>query len=721
MITNRLRTLGSALGVVLAIAPAACGGDDSAPAAAGARAGSGQGGGDGGSDTTGGKAGRGGKGGSGGTGGAGGSAAGSAGRGSGGSAEGGMEGGTAGSNAGTDSGPTCTPPEDVPVPVRTTLRAAPACAADTACGGDLDGTSWAYLDVCVDEDVVFAETYAECPGSVLNGIGDQVLDGTLSFEDGVATHRATITGTGVFQIPVECHACNCKDFQEVTLYNQGVSAFCYEDCYPDNSCRCLIDFAIEVDESESYETSGSTLTVGTHTFDYCASADGLTLAETGASPRLPGTASLVPPSELDSPEICDGVDNDHDGTVDDDPVDCAPPCNVEGVCADVTVRCMGAWICEYGSEAREVGEETRCDGLDNDCDGEVDEGLVGCVEICDGLDNDNDGTIDNNLTDSACPTNRGVCAQGVDASCDGMGGWSCEYAAATYEAVETSCDGLDNDCNGMVDEGCGCSTGSSKIFVLRKGTTDAGIVRANLDGSDPELIVPIPQLFVFDIAVDPVGEKLYFYDFGAEELQRTELDGTGLEPVWTGKTQMFAIEPGSPGLGFVENDTYSIRAFPLASSTDITTIIPSAAVVAFAVDPLNQEIYWSDHSGTFPNGIMRAGYDGANPVGVFGSPIYYPASINVDPVHRRLYYNDALGTHSVGLDGKGDRLDLAVSGQNAAPVDVALDLAGGKLYASEEGSDTVRRADLDGSNVEPLLSGAVVEAPEAIALFICAE
>jgi len=78
-------------------------------------------------------------------------------------------------------------------------------------------------------------------------------------------------------------------------------------------------------------------------------------------------------------------------------------------------------------------------------------------ESCDGIDNDCDGA-----TDSADPDllpiqntiGRGVCAEaGVEVTCPD-GEWVLNYSTVplTYEAEETSCDGLDNDCDGVVDQ-----------------------------------------------------------------------------------------------------------------------------------------------------------------------------------------------------------------------------------------------------------------------------
>jgi hypothetical protein len=153
-------------------------------------------------------------------------------------------------------------------------------------------------------------------------------------------------------------------------------------------------------------------------------------------------------------EICDGLDNDCDGTVDngfDFMTDTANGggCNrqcafpfamaecVNGVCA------QGACLPNfYDRDPTVPGCETECIKTN------------GGVEICDGLDNDCDGVVDDNL---GAPTvtclSKGVCA-GTQPTCSGQNGWVCNYPA-TYQTIEDTskgCDGLDNDCNGLTDE-----------------------------------------------------------------------------------------------------------------------------------------------------------------------------------------------------------------------------------------------------------------------------
>src|SRR5262249_49658643 len=83
------------------------------------------------------------------------------------------------------------------------------------------------------------------------------------------------------------------------------------------------------------------------------------------------------------------------------------------------------------------------------------QGAVGPVpEICDGLDNDCNGTPDDlpsgTVGGSCCPSGRcgtGICTAGM-LSC-GPTGIECIGA---QNPVDEICDGLDNDCNGKVDD-----------------------------------------------------------------------------------------------------------------------------------------------------------------------------------------------------------------------------------------------------------------------------
>ena len=90
--------------------------------------------------------------------------------------------------------------------------------------------------------------------------------------------------------------------------------------------------------------------------------------------------------------------------------------------------------------------EVSCDGKDNDCDGQIDEGQP---EVCDGKDNDCDGRVDENTTKS-CPDSGkpGRCKRGRRTCSAG----SLNACKPKRQPIPEICNGLDDDCNGIVDD-----------------------------------------------------------------------------------------------------------------------------------------------------------------------------------------------------------------------------------------------------------------------------
>lgn len=202
-----------------------------------------------------------------------------------------------------------------------------------------------------------------------------------------------------------------------------------------------------------------------------------------------GCLNETPPSL----ETCDGKDNDCNGQTDEADPQLNTACQLQqnqGVCQEGTNQCQnGALVCV--AKVTQPPQLDLCNGLDDDCNGKIDDsdpdigkacavhgkqgecakGTVSCVngnhacqstitpqtEQCNGLDDDCNGKIDDNLSAPPCNTNlKGVCAQATKL-CGGIKGWQdCEAGdffrtSTLYQEKETLCDGKDNDCDGQID------------------------------------------------------------------------------------------------------------------------------------------------------------------------------------------------------------------------------------------------------------------------------
>jgi hypothetical protein len=240
---------------------------------------------------------------------------------------------------------------------------------------------------------------------------------------------------------------------------------------------------------------------------------------------------------------------------------------------------------------------------------------------------------------------------------------------------------------------------------------------ASFHGVNPHAIISNLPTSSDSIAIDPVEGKVYWTLNGAvNQIRRANLDGTNAETVLDNGTGANVIAIDVPGrkMYFGSDESLSIyRANLDGTSPQLLTTFPGDGVTAITVDSAAGHVYWTVENAA---DLYRSNLDGTNAGLLIDGPnpnenFGRLESVFIDPLENRLYLNDEDDSRVLTMLLPDGTLTQFVPENLHHPRDMTIDVAGRRLYWTQEGG--IFRSQLDGNGSGPVVSGL----PNALGFF----
>lgn len=204
-------------------------------------------------------------------------------------------------------------------------------------------------------------------------------------------------------------------------------------------------------------------------------------------------------------EICNGMDDDCDNSVDegvtttyyydDDGDGYGNASHTTQACSRPSEYASNSDDCDDSNSSVHPGAVEICNEIDDDCDGSVDEGVRNTYY----RDVDGDGYGDENQVTQECSEPSGYASNSDDCN---------DNNSAVHPGATEICNGINDDCDGPTDEGCGCTEGDtqpttcgSSIGACQRGS---GFVTCVNGDWDNDTCVPLisPTAEICDDGID---------------------------------------------------------------------------------------------------------------------------------------------------------------------------------------------------------------------------